>query len=51
MKLHVHVCIPLNLESSVLSTGNDSVWLPPTNKLISSVCKRLFSFEVLYCSK
>ena len=39
----IELCIPLESESSVLSTGNASVCLFPLSKLINSLCFSVLS--------
>ena len=51
----IELCIPLELESNVLSTGIASVCIYPISKLkfavlFCSICIGLI-FSVLYCSK
>ena len=48
----MELCIPLEPESSVLSTGNASVCLSPFSKLkfavpFCSICKELISFSAI----
>ena len=48
----IKLCIPLESESSVLSTGNAYVCLSPPNKLkfvvfFCSICKGLISFSAI----
>ena len=48
----VGLCMPLEPESSVLSTGNASVCLSPLSKLkfavlFCSICKELISFSAI----
>ena len=50
--VQIELFIPLESESSVLSTGNASVCLPPPTKLkfvvfFLSICKRLISLSAI----